>query len=166
MEFRTVLSNDTAEFTSEPGSMFLQEYEYKLDKKGAKQLVKKDSQIDVYSKIQADAQSCDINYLMQRFALGDTEALDINKGFYLDTRDMPKTYAEVFERGLECEQYFDGLPVDLKEMFDNSYSVFFTEMNETPDKFDKKVAQYNSRFVDTRFDVNDDGTPKEIDHNE
>lgn len=164
MEFRTILDNDTGKFVSEPGSMYLQEYEYKLDKKGAKQLVKKDSQIDVYSRIQADAESTDINYLMQRFALGDTEALDIKKGFYLDTRDMPKTYAEVFERGLECEQYFDGLPVDLKEMFDNSYSVFFTEMNEQPEAFDKKVAKYNDRFVDHSFDVKDD--PKEIEHNE
>lgn len=159
MDFPTVYTKKTADYKSESGSQYLQEYEYKLNKTGHKMLVKKDSQIDVYSRIQADRDSCDINILMQRFALGDTEALNINKGFFLDTRDMPKTYAEVFERGLEAEQFFEGLPTDLKEMFDNSHTVFFSEMGSK--SFDDKVSKYNDRFVDHRFDVKEDIKPEE-----
>lgn len=174
MEFRTILSEDSKSFVSDPGSPTLQEYEYHIDKSGKKQLMKKDSVINVYERIQADRDSTDINKLMERFALGETEALNINKGAYIDTRDMPKTYAEVFERGLECEQFFDGLPVDLKEMFDNSYSVFFTEMNENGKVFDEKVAKYNDRFVNHQFDERSDGSsgsvqteaPKEISYHE
>lgn len=153
MDFPTQYTKVTSIFNSVPGSPELQEYEYTLDKAGHKMLVPKDSTINVYERIQADRDSCDINILMQRFALGDTEAININQGFYLDTRDMPKTYAEVFERGLEAEQFFDGLPVELKEMFDNSYTVFFSEMGSK--SFDNKIEKYNDRFVNHQFDDTD-----------
>ena len=127
MDFPTKYTKDNSNIISEVGSPVLQEYEYSLDKEGRKSLVKKDSVINVYERIQADRDSCDINKLMERFALGDTEAININKGFYVDARDLPKDYREVFERGLEAEQYFDSLPVELKAMFDNSHSVKKTE---------------------------------------
>lgn len=164
MDFPTAYTKETNKFVSESGSPKLQEYEYSFDKEGHKMLIKKDSFIDVYSRIQADADATDINKLMERFALGDTEAININKGFYLDTRDMPKNYAEVFQRGLEAEQFFEGLPTDLKEMFDNSYSVFFTEMGS--DKFDDKVKKYNSRFEDHNFEVDEKNETGEVNYNE
>ena len=163
MDFPTMYSKDNSNQFSEPGSPVLQEYEYSLDNTGHKMLTKKDSFIDVYERIQADADSVDINVLMERFALGDTEAINIRKGEFIDARDFPKTYAEVFQRGLECEQYFDSLPVDLKKMFDNSYSVFFEEMGSK--SFDDKVNEYNDRFVDHRYDIKDD-EPKNNEVNE
>lgn len=160
MDFDTKYTKDTSIYVSNSGTPTLQEYEYKFEKSGHKMLVKKDSVINVYERIQADRDSTDINKLMERFALGDTEAININKGFFIDARDLPKNYAEVFERGLEAEQYFEGLPVELKEMFDNSHSVFFTEMGS--DEFDKKVERYNDRFVDHSYDE----TPKNDDKGE
>ena len=151
MKFSTKYTKDNSELCSVSGSPTLQEYEYKLDKAGHKQLVKKDSFINVYERIQADRDSTDINKLMERFALGDTEALDINKGFYIDARELPKDYREVFDRGIEAEQYFDSLPVELKQMFDNSYSVYFTEMGSK--EFEEKYAKYNDRFVNHQFDI-------------
>ena len=151
MEFPTKYTKDNSEIGSVTGTPTLQEYEYKLDKEGHKQLVKKDSFINVYERIQADKDSTDINKLMERFALGDTEALDINKGFYIDARELPKDYREVFDRGIEAEQYFDSLPVELKQMFDNSYSAYFTEMGSK--EFEEKYAKYNDRFVNHQFDV-------------
>lgn len=150
MDFPTKYTKDNSNIISEVGSPVLQEYEYSLDKEGRKSLVKKDSVINVYERIQADRDSCDINKLMERFALGDTEAININKGFYVDARDLPKDYREVFERGLEAEQYFDSLPVELKAMFDNSHSVFFTEIGSKD--FEDKVARYNDRFVNHQFE--------------
>lgn len=151
MDFPTKYSIDNSEIYSVSGTPTLQEYEYKLDKAGRKQLVKKDSFINVYERIQADRDSTDINKLMEKFALGDTEALEINKGFYIDARELPKDYREVFDRGIEAEQYFDSLPVELKQMFDNSYSVYFSEMGSK--EFEEKYAKYNDRFVDHSFDV-------------
>lgn len=165
MDFPTKYTIDNSKIFSEAGSPTLQEYEYKLDKEGKKQLVKKDSVINVYERIQADRDSCDINKLMERFALGDSEALDITKGFYVDARDLPKDYREVLDKGIEAEQFFDSLPTDLKVMFDNSYSVFFTELGTK--EFEEKYNKYNDRFVDHSFDVKEE--PKndgEVTYNE
>ena len=152
MDFPTQYTKETKEFISEAGLPYLQDYEYTLDKEGHKLLTKKDSVTDIYSMIQAEKDSCDINVLMQRFALGDTEALNIRTGYFLDTRNMPTNIHEVFAMGLEAEQYFEGLPVELKETFDNSASVFFTEMNEDFKVFEKKVKDYNDKFIDHSFD--------------
>lgn len=163
MDFRTILTEDTKEFISESGKPYINEYEYTLDKKGIKQLVKKDTVDNIYDRIQAERDSCDINKLMERFALGDTEALNVNKGFYIDTREMPKSYFEVLQLGLEAERYFEGLPVELKNEFDNSYSVFFTEYGT--DEFNKKIDKYNDRFVNHQFEEVKDNI-EEINHNE
>lgn len=165
MDFPTKYTIDNSEIFSETGTPTLQEYEYKLDKTGHKQLVKKDSFVNVYERIQADRDSTDINKLMERFALGDTEALEINKGFYIDARELPKDYREVFDRGIEAEQYFDSLPVELKQMFDNSHSVYFTEMGSK--EFEEKYAKYNDRFVDHSFDVKEEKPANdEVNYNE
>lgn len=154
MEFRSSYPGDTKDYISNPGLPYIEEYEYKFDKEGHKNLVPKGTKIDVYSKIQADKDSCDINKLMERFALGDSEALNVNKGYWIDATKLPTNLAEVFERGLEAEQYFEGLPTDLKEMFDNSHSVFFTEMGSK--SFDEKVNKYNDRFVNHQFENKED----------
>lgn len=153
-------------YISDPGTPTLDDFEYHFDKDGKKQLIKKDVPINVYERIQADADSCDINLLMQRFALGDSEAINVRQGMYIDATNLPTNMAEVFEMGLEAQQYFDGLPADLKQMFDNSYSVFFTEMGSK--SFDEKVARYNDRFVNHQFDEKkiENSEPKEIEYHE
>ena len=156
MVFRTCLSG-TKEFVSDSGSPTLQEYEYSMDKTGHKMLVKKDSVINVYDRIQADRDSCDINLLMQRFVMGDSEALNKAKSVYIDVRDLPTSMAEVFERGLEAEQHFASLPVEFKEMFDNSASVYFSEVGTK--EFDVKLAKYNDKFVNHQFDIKEDIEP-------
>lgn len=150
IEFETWLTKDSKAYSTNPGTPNLQEYEYKFDKAGHKMLVKKDSYIPVYEKIQAERDSVNIDKLMERFVLGDKEALNRAPAYYLDTRDMPKTYMEVFERGLEAEQFFEALPVELKEKFDNSYSVFYSEMGNSD--WYKKINEYNERFEDHKYD--------------
>lgn len=165
MDFPTQYTKETKAFTSVTGSPFLDEYEYSLDKEGHKMLVKSENQTNVYEIIQSYKDSCDINILMEKFALGDTEALNVKTGYYLDTRNMPTNIHEVFAMGLEAEQYFEGLPVELKENFDNSASVFFTEMSEDPKVFNKKVNDYNDKFIDHSFDEKTEIT-EEINYNE
>lgn len=154
MDFATMYSKKSEEYTSECGKPTLQDYKYAFDKEGHKQLIPDpDSVTEVYDRIQADYDCTDINLLMKRFALGDTEVLNVNKGVYVDARKMPKTMADVFAKGLEAEQFFNGLPVEVKEKFDNSHSVFFTEMGT--DAFDKKIAEYNDSLIDHSYDVPD-----------
>ena len=84
-KFRTAYSGDTGNFISNPGSPYLDQYEFEFDDSGevkASTLHKNDSPINVHARIQADYPSTDINLLMQRFALGDSSALDVKQGVY------------------------------------------------------------------------------------
>lgn len=148
-------------YISRSGDGFLQEYEYKIDDAGVKKLVKADSKINVYDRIQADYDSTDINKLMLRFSLGDTEAINIRSGEFLDVTELPKTLAEVFDRALQAEQYFKDLPTDLKEMFNNSPTEFFAAYGTK--EFDAKIDKFNDRFIDHSFDlsVEESQDPKE-----
>lgn len=161
MKFRTQYSEDTASFVSDSGTPFLDQYEYEVDKKGVYGLVKTDKKKDVYSEIQADYDSTDINLLMKRFAFGDLSAIDVKQGFYLDVTKMPTNLAELFDRNSDCQQFFAELPVEVKQMFDNSYTQFFTELNEDSKSFNSKIAQYNDQFIDHSFEHFDDEPIKE-----
>ena len=81
--------SDTSKFVSDVGSPLLDQYQYEVNKKGIKQLVKTDKQKDVYSAIQADYDSTDINKLMAKFALGDASAINVREGFYVDVTHFP-----------------------------------------------------------------------------
>lgn len=159
MKFRTVLSS-TDGFYSDPGTPYLDQYEYNVDKKGVMSLIKTDDKKDVYSAIQADYASTDINLLMKRFALGDASAINVKEGFYVDVTKMPTTLAELFDRNTDCQQFFASLPVEVKEMFNNSYSEFFTELNDDSKSFNSKIEAYNDSLVDHSFDAEDDSVEK------
>lgn len=132
------------------GSPTLAEYEYHYDKNGVRELVKTDRKTNVYDRIQADYDSTDINKLMARFALGDESALDRKAGFYGDVTKMPNNFAELLDRVEECKRFFDGLPVEVKQSFGNSYEQFFVSYGS--DEFNKKIDAYNEKFKNHQFE--------------
>lgn len=162
MDFETFeMKQSTSEkYRSDPGSPYLEEYEYRVDKNGVNKLVKTDKKTNVYERIQADYDSTDINKLMLRFSLGDTEAINVRSGQFLDVTQMPETLAEVFDRAVQAEQLFVQLPTDLKEMFNNSSSEFFAAYGSK--EFEEKINKYNDRFVNHDFDAPDEA-PKSND---
>lgn len=154
--YRSILS-DTKEFISESGSPYLDQYEFDFDEKGdvkRSTLHKTDKPINVYNRIQADYESCDINAIMRRFALGDTSALNVKEGIYVDVTKMPKNFAELFDRINECQSVFDALDPEVKQLFNNSYEEFWYEFGS--DDFNKKIDEYNDRFIDHDFDIKED----------
>lgn len=168
MEFDTFETKmaKSDEYRSVTGKPELELYEYRVDKYGVKNLVKSGKTENVQARIDADYDSSDINKLMLRFSLGDTSAIDVRQGMYIDATDMPSTYAELFDRVEQAKEYFFSLPTDLKEMFNNSVEQFFSEMNTKG--FNEKIDKYNDRFVNHQFDENpikDEGV-KEIEYNE
>lgn len=155
--YRTILS-DTSDFKSVSGTPYLDQYEYDFDEKGEVKrttLHKNDKPINVHARIQADFESCDINAIMRRFALGDTSAINVREGVYADVTKMPKNFAEFFQRINDCETLFNELDSDVKQLFNNSYEEFWYEMTNDAKSFDSKIAEYNDRFVNHDFDVDD-----------
>lgn len=152
MEFDTLemKQSKSGDYRSKTGTKYLEEYEYRVDKEGVKKLVKTDKKTDVHARIQADYDSTDINKLMLRFSLGDTSAINVREGQFLDVTSMPTTLAEVFDKAIQAEQLFNELPTDLKEMFNNSPSEFFAKFDSK--EFNEKIAKYNDRFQNHEFD--------------
>lgn len=79
---------------------------------------------DIYPEIQSSALSCDINYLVSRFAAGDATALSKVQGTYGDFTQFPKSYAELLNQVNRGSELFDSLPSDVRAKFDNSLGVF------------------------------------------
>lgn len=80
---------------------------------------------DIYSEIQSHKASTDINEIIRRFTLsGDEQLFNVRQAMFGDFVEMPKTYAEMFQRMLDAEAIFNGLPTNIKEQFNNNLSEF------------------------------------------
>lgn len=80
---------------------------------------------NLYSEIQSHKESVDINCILERFERGDMNVLNRRTGIYLDVTDMPKSYAEMYQRIMDAEAHFKSLPLDIREKFNHSPQEFF-----------------------------------------
>lgn len=80
---------------------------------------------NLYSEIQSHKESVDINCILERFERGDMNVLNRRTGIYLDVTDMPKSYAEMYQRIMDAEAHFKALPLDVREKFHHSPQEFF-----------------------------------------
>lgn len=125
MTFVTQFDKKRKKYESVAGDPFLTTYEYRIDKEGVKSLEPVGKK-NIQDMIDASLESTDLNILLQRFFNGETDALDRVRGVYADVRDMPSSYAELFDRNEQCRQMFEKLPADIKARFNNSYTQFWS----------------------------------------
>ncbi|UPW41943.1 internal scaffolding protein [Dipodfec virus RodF1_63] len=140
MKFPTVYTKDTSEIVSCVGRANQDTYKMSVDDNGVRDL-KKVGETDMYAQIQSYKDSCDVNYILQRFANGDQSALSKIQGVYGDFTSMPTTLAELSQRVVDAENLFYNLPVDVREQFDHSPSQFFASIGS--DKFNAIFADKN-----------------------
>lgn len=84
---------------------------------------------DLYAEIQSHRDSVDIHVLLKRYQQGDVEALSRVQGAYGDFTDFPRTYAEALNNIIGAEQYFMGLPAEVRARYNNSFSQFLASMD-------------------------------------
>lgn len=84
---------------------------------------------NLYAEIQSHKESVDIHSILKRYQSGDVEALSRVQGAYGDFTEMPKTYAEALNNIIGAEQYFMGLPADVRSRFNNSFTQFLASMD-------------------------------------
>lgn len=130
MKFRTQYSDRTPVY-QEPGTPVKLIYSPRYTDDGVLDLVVT-GQENLYDYIQSHKESTDIHVLLTRFANGEQDVLSRMQGFYADVTSMPKTYAEVLNAVIVGEETFSRLPVDIKQRFDNSFSVWMAAM-DSPD---------------------------------
>lgn len=112
------------------GSKFMDTYEYSIDEKGHKSLVKT-GQKDIYTPIQESLENTLIENVLQRAALGDPLALEQKHGQYIDTSEMPTNLAEAQNKIISLKNQFNALPVDIRREFDFSPEQFIHEFGTT-----------------------------------
>lgn len=78
-----------------------------------------------YDEIQAQKNSVDIHYLMERFRLtGDRSIFDRVTGIYGDVSEIPTNYADILNLRLRMEREFEALPASYKVKFDNDINKY------------------------------------------
>lgn len=112
-----------------------------VQKDGKKKLVKS-GKLNLYEYIQSHADSVDLKRMIERYNSGDPTALHRRDGVYIDTSEMPTTYAEWQQRFMDLEHVFDRLPIEIKEQYDHDVGMFVQDVG-SPAFFDK-VGKYNA----------------------
>lgn len=98
-----------------------------IDEKGRRTL-KENGKIDIYAQIQSHKESVDINYILARFANGDTSALSKVQGVYGDFTNIPTSLNELQNRIVDAERLFYQLPLETREQFEHNPSIFYSSI--------------------------------------
>lgn len=127
---------DPDKFTTDPGSPIHTLYSAKVDKDGVTTLVEvgKENTDDL---IQAAKESTDIATIVKYYTeTGDESVLNRYTPQYGDFTKIPKTLAEFLQLRIDSQNFFDALPAEVKEKFNNSSDQFFAQAGN-PDWYDK-----------------------------
>lgn len=105
---------------SECGDPEVMEYSPYYDDNGVLQL-RENGKKNLYQEIQSHKLSCDIHYILKRFANGEMDVLSKVQGAFGDFTNLPKNFAEVMNLTIDAQNHFDSLPVEVKQKFDNNF---------------------------------------------
>lgn len=120
-------SVDPKEFVSDPGSPIHVLYSAKVDKNGVT-VLEKVGEENTDDMIQAAKESTDINMIIKYYeATGDESVLNRYVPQYGDFTKVPKSLAEFLQLRIDSQNFFDALPADIKQKFDNNSDMFFAQ---------------------------------------
>lgn len=100
--------------------------------------------------INAQAPATRIENIMARIQAGDINLLNQKQGFYGDVTNLPKTYAEMLDLMHKGEEFFNKLPVDVKEQYNNDFGQFFANFDEAIKKLTPQQAEKAEEIVEEK----------------
>lgn len=106
-----------------------QEYQPVYDRKGVWHL-EPTKKSNAYMEIQAHADSCDLNIIMQRYLRGEVDVLQQVQGYYGDVSNIPSNYAEILNETIRGESLFRSLAPDIRAKFGNSAEQFISALGD------------------------------------
>lgn len=97
---------------------------------------------NIQDKINSFRDTCDMSFILQRLAMGDSSVLNKKIPNYGDFTQMPKSYAEALQLVINAEKDFYDLPLDTRNKFDNDYKQWFAQAGSVAwlDKMGIKTA--------------------------
>lgn len=99
---------------------------------------------NLYEKIQAARDSCDLKAILARYEAGDESALDRIQGSYFDLVSLPKNYTELYNVVSTCNETFEKMPIELKNKYRNSPAYFWSKVG---------TKQFDADFQEVRDKV-------------
>ena len=82
---------------------------------------------NIQDKINSFRDTCDMSFIIQRLAMGDSSVLNKKLPNYGDFTQMPKSFAEALQLVINAEKEFYDLPLDTRNKFDNDYKQWFAQ---------------------------------------
>lgn len=79
--------------------------------------IKVSGDFDLQAQIEAESCLCDINYLIERFNLGDVNALNKRQAFFADITTYPGSYREAVDILKDGRSFYDSLSADEKKRY-------------------------------------------------
>lgn len=100
-----------------------------------KRVLKRTKIIPIYDIIQSHADECNFEKIIRRATEGDTTALNIIEGQYIDITEAPKNIMEAQNIMLNAKKEFENLPADTRKKFDYDYHNYMGMMLDNPENF-------------------------------
>lgn len=100
-----------------------------VDPVNGKKVAEPGEKIDLDAYIQASKASCDITTIIAKLKAGDESVINVRQGFYGDTTILPKDINDINaieKMNNQARESFDKLPDEIKDLFDNDPSNFFS----------------------------------------
>lgn len=87
--------------------------------------IKVSGDFDLQGQIEKESCLCDINYLIERFNLGDVDALNKRQAFFTDITAYPGSYREAVDILKAGRSFYDSLSADEKKRY-GDFESFMT----------------------------------------
>lgn len=128
---------------SDPGSPIKIEYQLRIID-NSEQIVET-GKSNLYEYIQSHADSVDIEKILERCALiEDYSLLNRMPSAFMDVTEMPKNLAEAYAHVQDAKNFFDRMPIDIKEKYENNFVQFISDIGT--DRFAKNVSDFLERI--------------------
>ena len=138
MKFRNQFDNeDLNKYINQSGTKEIEDYEVRLNKDGIKQLVKKSTKKNIYDRIQASRDECNIYEILRRSDPAMRESLEnriikanlTDTGEVYDITDMPTNLVQARQMLIDADNKFKTLPLEVRKEFNNNANEFLAAAN-------------------------------------
>lgn len=121
------------------------EYIEVIKKDGSKTL-EVTGQKNIYEYIQSFAEQSKIENILHAAAMGDLSVFNQRETTYADATTLPKTLMEAQNLVLRMKQEFETMPLEVREIFNNSPEMYVNMMGT--EEFKEKMAPYNKKIAE------------------
>lgn len=110
---------------------------------------------NLYEYIQSHADSVDITKILERCALiQDYSMLNRMPAEFMDVSEMPGNLAEAYAHVQDAKNFFDRMPVNIKEKYQNNFVEFIADLGT--ERFKNNVSDFLDTIKKKEEDVKSD----------